>query len=79
MKYFTAVFLFLIMYLLVTAFCSLIINAVLFGKMIVVFGYSPDWHTWIANILGIVAGIYSAKAVLKSKPRRSKTVHKEVN
>jgi len=75
MKYFTAMFLFLIMYLLVTAFCSLIINAVLFGKMVVVFGYSPDWHTWIANILGIGAGIYSAKAALKSKPRRVKTAY----
>ena len=75
MKYFTAVFLFLIMYLLVTAFCSLIINAVLFDKMVVVFGYSPDWHTWIANILGIVAGIYSAKTALKSKPRRVKTAY----
>jgi len=75
MRYFTAVFLFLIMYLLVTAFCSLIINAVLFGKMVVVFGYSPDWHTWIANILGIVAGIYSAKTALKSKPRRVKTAY----
>jgi len=75
MKYLKAVFFFLITYVLVSSFSGLIIFAILSGKFMIYVGYSPDWRTWIGNILGILAGIYSAKAVLKSKPRRAKTTH----
>jgi hypothetical protein len=76
MKYlkaiFKAIFFFLITYVLVSAFSGLIIFAILSGKFMIYVGYSPDWRTWIGNILGILAGIYAAKVALDPKPRKNK-------
>jgi hypothetical protein len=76
MKYFKAIFkaifFFLITYVLVSAFSGLIIFAILSGKFMIYVGYSSDWRTWIGNILGILAGIYSAKAALSPKLRKNK-------
>ena len=69
-KYFKAIFFFTIVYVFVSAFSGLIIFAILSGKFMIYVGYSPDWRTWIGNILGILAGIYAAKVSLDPKPRK---------
>jgi MFS family permease len=72
MKYLKALLFFLITYLFVAIFCSLIITSLLFGRLIIYVGTSDDWRTWPANILGILAGIYAAEAALNPKPRKNK-------
>jgi H+/Cl- antiporter ClcA len=72
MKYFKAVLFFLITYLFVATFSSPIITYLLSGRPIVYVGTSDDWRTWPANILGILAGIYSAIAALEPKPRKNR-------
>ena len=67
---FFAIFFFTIAYVFVSAFSGLIIFAILSGKFMIYVGYSPDWRTWIGNILGILAGIYAAKVSLDPKPRK---------
>ena len=67
---FFAIFFFTIVYVFVSAFSGLIIFAILSGKFMIYVGYSPDWRTWIGNILGILAGIYAAKVSLDPKPRK---------
>ena len=69
-KYLKAIFFFTIVYVFVSAFSGLIIFAILSGKFMIYVGYSPDWRTWIGNILGILAGIYAAKVSLDPKPRK---------
>jgi hypothetical protein len=68
-KYFKAIFFFTIVYVFVSACSGLVIFAILSGKFMIYVGYSPDWRTWIGNILGILAGIYAAKVSLDPKPR----------
>jgi hypothetical protein len=48
---FFAIFVFTIVYVFVSAFSGLIIFAILSGKFMIYVGYSPDWRTWIGNIL----------------------------
>jgi hypothetical protein len=67
---FFAIFFFTIVYVFVSAFSGMIIFAILSGKFMIYVGYSPDWRTWIGNILGILAGIYAAKVSLDPKPRK---------
>lgn len=69
-KFLKAIFFFTIVYVFVSAFSGLIIFAILSGKFMIYVGYSPDWRTWIGNILGILAGIYAAKISLDPKPRK---------
>ncbi|WP_323309766.1 hypothetical protein [Anabaena cylindrica] len=71
-KYLKALLFFLITYLFVAIFCSLIITSLLFGRLIIYVGTSDDWRIWPANILGILAGIYAAEAALNPKPRKNK-------
>lgn len=74
MKYFQAVLFFLIIYVLVASFGSLIITFLLFGKLVVYVGYSSEWYIWLPNILGILVGIFAAKTVLDPKPRKNKNI-----
>lgn len=74
MKQFTAVISFLFMYVFVSIICAFAIGFLLpqSGPMhIPLLGVSGDWRTWPGTILGILAGIHSAKAALNPKPKKS--------
>lgn len=45
------------------------------NMMYVGIGFSSDWRTWPGTVLGILAGIHSAKAALN--PKQKKKTEKE--
>jgi len=74
MKYIAAVLSFLLIWFLVGFLCTLAM-AMLFpagGQVVGGITFSTDWRTWPGTILGILAGLNSAKAALNPKPKKEK-------
>jgi hypothetical protein len=74
MKYVAAVLSFVLMWFFVGFICTIVI-AMLFpagGPVVGGITISPDWRTWPGTILGVLAGIHSAKAALNPKPKKNK-------
>ena len=75
MKQFTAVLSFLFMYLFVSIICAVVVGFLLPNSSLMnvpLLGVSGDWRTWPGTILGVLAGIHSAKAALNPKAKKNK-------
>ncbi|MDQ3812455.1 MAG: hypothetical protein M3347_00730, partial [Armatimonadota bacterium] len=74
MRYIAAVLSFLLMWFFVGILCSIVMGLLFPGGGLIAGGIiiSPDWRTWPGFILGVLAGIHSAKAALNPKPKKSK-------
>jgi len=81
MKQLAAVLSFLFMWFFVAIICGFVMGY-LFpsgGLMYIGIGFNEDWRTWPGAILGVLAGIHSAKAALNPKPPRNKRGRSNAN
>ena len=71
MKQIAAVLSFLVMWFFVAIICWFVMGAVFpaGGLISIGVGFNGDWRTWPGTILGVLAGIHSAKAALNPKPK----------